>query len=64
MYWAAVDTAVEMTEWPAETVVAADAVAGSSVVWTVAVVSWLVGMYAYSQSLAQDFLTVNLREDQ
>jgi hypothetical protein len=54
-----------MTEWPAGTVVVvAVAAAGSSVVWTVAMVSWLVGAHAYSQSLAQDSLTVNLREDQ
>jgi hypothetical protein len=66
MYWAAMGTVAVKKEWPARTVVvvvAAAAAAGSSAVWTVAAVSWLVAVHAYSQSLVQDSLTVNLRED-
>jgi hypothetical protein len=60
-------TAAVKTVWPEETVVvaaAAVAVAGSSVVSTAAVVSWLVAVHVYSLSLAQDSLTVNLTVDQ
>jgi hypothetical protein len=56
-------TAAVKTAWPEETVAAA-AVAGSSVAWTAAMVSWLVAVHACSLSPAQDSLTVNLTVDQ